>query len=66
MKKFKISAFKRYKIFYSDSRNDKDMVKTKKVAEKGGFFSLTVVILTICEKLIHKWANVKVPYVTDA
>ena len=43
MKKSKISAFKRYKIFHSDSRNDKDMVKTKKISERGDFFlSLTV------------------------
>ena len=34
--KFKISAFERYKIFHSDSRNDKDMVKTKKISESGG------------------------------
>ena len=38
MKKFKISAFKRYEIFHSDSRNDKDMVKTKKIPESGDFF----------------------------
>ena len=43
MKKFNILAFQRYKIFHSDSRNDKDMVKTKKVAQREDFFlSLTV------------------------
>ena len=30
MKKFKMLAFQRYKIFHSNSRNDKDMLKWKK------------------------------------
>ena len=30
MKKFRMLAFQRYKIFHSNSRNDKDIVKTKK------------------------------------
>ena len=38
MKKFNILAFQRYKIFHSNSRNDKVMVKTKKLAEGGDFF----------------------------
>ena len=39
----KVYDLKRYKILHSDSRNDKDMVKTKKISESGDFFlSLTV------------------------
>ena len=50
MKKFKISAFKQYKIFHSDSRNYKDMVKTTKVAERGGIFFVPNCIL-FCNKV---------------
>ena len=38
MKKSNILAFQRYKIFHSNLRNDKVMVETKKLAERGGLF----------------------------
>ena len=46
MKKFKISAFERYKISHSDSTNDKDMVKTKK-SQRGGEFFLSLTVYTV-------------------
>ena len=53
MKKFKILTFKQYKIFHSDSRNDKDMIKTKKISEKMEFFSITVYIQLGTKKIPH-------------
>ena len=48
MKKFNILAFQRYKIFYSNSRNNKVMVKTKKLAERGLFFVLNCISFQKC------------------
>ena len=48
MKKSNILAFQRYKIFHSNSKNDKVMVKTKKVAERGDFFFVPKCIFTQC------------------
>ena len=53
MTKFKILAFKRYKIFHSDSKNYKDMVKTKKSQRVWDFFLSLTVFVEIFDRFAH-------------